>query len=195
MCQTLCFACLVVLRLRIPYLKVTQSYSNSQPNYRCENICRRMRYRNWASTVPSQIVCSRHVCGGQYLQCPALSGTGFLRICCTLFQISAETHDLHLIGYENHTASVTWGFEAVSLLFKQFLSARNFNASINSLPDGSKESNTYVVRVLDVSSLKLNVLCSFETSGTDYSVNRRHAPEQRSPQSYRCDDAKTFRFL
>lgn len=47
-------------------------------------------------------VCSRHVCGGQYLQCPALSGMGFLRSCSTLFQTSAETHNSHLIGYEHY---------------------------------------------------------------------------------------------
>ena len=108
----------------------------------------------------------------------------------------AQKHRIRILLVMNtRNASVTWCFEALSLIFKEFVSVRTFNASINSVPDGSKENNTSIVRVLDVSSLKLNALHFFETSGTDYSVTRRHVPEQRSPQPYRCDDAKTCRFL
>jgi hypothetical protein len=128
----------------------------------------------WRPLYQAGHVRSRHVCGGQYLQCPALSGMGFLRSCYTPFRTSAETRNSYFIGYEHQHCFCNLCFEAISLLVKKFVSVRNFNASINSVPDGSKENYTSIVKDLDVSSLKLNALYSFETWGTDYSVTRRH---------------------
>lgn len=66
---------------------------------------------------------------------------------------------------------------------------------MNFVPNGSNENNTSIVEVIEVSSLQINALYTFETSITDYSVTRRHASEQRSPQPYLCEDAKTWPFL
>jgi hypothetical protein len=39
--------------------------------------------------------------------------------------------------------------------------------------------------------LKINGLCSFETSGTYYPVKRRHIPEERSPKTHLCENLQT----
>jgi hypothetical protein len=81
---------------------------------------------------------------------------------------TVQKHRIRIQLFKNTiTASVTWCFYAISLLVKKSVFVRYFTALMNSVPIGSKENNTSIVKVLKDSLMKINALYSFETMGTD----------------------------